>query len=133
LREVMGERPGLHTLFLRYVRVFMLQTTYTAVACGRSEAVERLARWLLMTHDRLDGDDLPLVHEFLSLMLGVRRESVTLALHRLEGAGAIVASRGNIKVRDRQILKDCAGPIYGVPEAEYERLLGSPTVAECSA
>ena len=85
------------------------------------------ARWLLMCHDRLDGDDLPLKHEFIALMLGVRRASVTEALNILERRGIIRASRGNIVVLDRARLEETAGDSYGVPEAEYRRLIGPPT------
>jgi CRP-like cAMP-binding protein len=65
---------------------------------------QRLARWLLMCHDRLDGNDLPLTHEFLSLMLGVRRSGVTDELHILEGINAIKATRGNVHILDRGML-----------------------------
>jgi hypothetical protein len=86
---------------------------------------ERLARWLLMCHDRLDGEDLALTHEFLSLMLGVRRSGVTDQLHILEGRHAIKATRGNIRITDREKLEDIAGGCYGAPEAEYGRLIES--------
>ncbi|MFC6776836.1 Crp/Fnr family transcriptional regulator [Methylobacterium gregans] len=85
---------------------------------------ERLARWLLLAHDRVDGDELPLTHEFLSLMLAVRRSSLTIATHMLEGAGMIRAKRGLIIVLDRAKLEAAAGETYGKAEAEYERLIG---------
>jgi hypothetical protein len=87
---------------------------------------ERLARWLLMCHDRLDGDNLAVTHEFLSLMLGVRRSGVTDHLHILEGMGAIRSTRGNVRVRSREKLLDIAGGSYGIPEREYEKVLGLP-------
>ena len=77
-----------------------------------------------MCHDRLDGDDLPLVHEFLSMMLGVQRSGVTIAVQTLEATGIIKAQRGHIIVRDRAKLEEAAGGSYGVPEAEYHRLFG---------
>lgn len=83
-----------------------------------------MARWLLMCHDRLDGDDLPLTHEFLSVMLGVRRSGVTLAIQTLEGAKIITARRGLLSVLDRAKLEEVAGDSYGQPEAEYARLVG---------
>jgi CRP-like cAMP-binding protein len=110
-------------VLLRYVHVFMIQIAATALADGRYNVEQRTARWLLMSHDRLHGDQLPLTHEFLSLMLGVRRSSVTDALHRLEGAGVIKASRSLIVVRDRGKLEGLAGASYGVPEAEYQRVM----------
>ncbi|MFN7026232.1 MAG: helix-turn-helix domain-containing protein [Pseudorhizobium sp.] len=75
-----------------------------------------------MSNDRL-GDEMPLTHEFLSLMLGVRRPSVTEALHLLEEKQAIRANRGLIIIRNRQKLEGIAGNCYGVPEAEYRRLI----------
>ena len=96
----------------------------TAVSNGLYKTEERLARWLLMAHDRLDGDELPLTHDFLSIMLGVHRPGVTLALHFLEGAGMIRAKRGRITVLDRGKLEQAAGESYGPAEEEYERLIG---------
>jgi CRP-like cAMP-binding protein len=106
------------------VQTFMVQVAQTAVANARTPAEERLARWLLMYHDRQDGDDLPVTHEFLSIMLGVRRPTVTVAIHTLEGAGLIRARRGHIRVIDRGRLEEAAGQTYGPAEAEYERLIG---------
>jgi hypothetical protein len=76
-----------------------------------------------MSQDRMGNDDLPLTHNFLSLMLGVRRASVTDALHALEGEGAIKATRARIQIRDRRKLEEIAGHSYGLPEAEYERVM----------
>ena len=72
----------------------------------------------------LDGDDLPLTHEFLSLMLGVRRSGVTEALHVLEGVKIVRTSRGRIHVLDRARLEEIAGGCHGLAEAEYGRLIG---------
>jgi hypothetical protein len=76
-----------------------------------------------MARDRLDGDELPLTHEFLSLMLAVRRPGVTEALKKLEGRRLLSASRGLITLRDREGLEKVAGAFYGAPEAELRRLL----------
>ena len=76
-----------------------------------------------MAHDRIDGDDLPLIHEFLALMLAVRRPGVTVAIHSLEKHGLIQAGRGVITVIDRKGLEEVANGSYGVPEAEYKRLM----------
>jgi CRP-like cAMP-binding protein len=110
-------------LLLRYAHVFMVQVAATALADGRYSIEQRLARWLLMCHDR-NGDDLALTHEFLALMLGVRRPGVTESLHILEGERMIKAQRGLITILDRQKLEARAGDSYGTPEAEYERLIG---------
>ena len=98
LREVMKVSATLHRVLLRYVQAFMIQATYTAIANGTAKLEERLARWPLMAQDRLDGDELPLIHEFLALMLAVRRPGVTVALRSLEKQGVIKSKRGIIKV-----------------------------------
>src|SRR3954463_15497793 len=82
------------------------------------------SRWILMTDDRLDGGELPLTHDFLSMMLGVRRPGVTIAVQNLEGNGLIRAKRGGITVLDRTGLEEVAGDAYGVSEAEYASVMG---------
>lgn len=114
----------LRPAFLRYVQVVLVQTAHTALANAHARLEDRLCRWILMCCDRLDGDLLPLTHEFLSMMLGVRRAGVTTAIHLLEGRGLIRARRGCIEIVDRDGLKAGAADIYGVPEAEYRRLIG---------
>nr|WP_246412965.1 Crp/Fnr family transcriptional regulator [Methylobacterium brachythecii] len=111
-------------LLLRYTQTFLIQTAQTALANAAAPAEERLARWLLMYHDRQDGDDLSVTHDFLSMMLGVRRPTVTVAIHVLEGAGLIRARRGRVTVLERRRLEEAAGESYGTAEAEYERLVG---------
>jgi CRP-like cAMP-binding protein len=123
-RQAIRQSPPAHEVLLRYAEAFQVQVAYTALSHGSYTIEERLARWLLMCHDRLPGDDLPLVHEFLSMMLGVRRSGVTIAIQMLEGTGAIRATRGHIVVRDRAKLEQAANASYGVPEAEYRRLIG---------
>lgn len=124
LRDVVRQSPSLHGLLLRYIEAFNVQVAHTALSHGSYTIEERLARWLLMCHDRTDGDDLTLTHDFLGIMLGVRRSGVTLSLHMLEGAGMIRAKRGVITVLNRERLEEVAGGGYGVPEAEYRRLIG---------
>ncbi|MCJ2101832.1 Crp/Fnr family transcriptional regulator [Methylobacterium sp. E-046] len=123
LRAALADSPTLRGVLSRYVQSLIVQVGQT-VHAGRDLTVEgRLAHWILMTHDRLGRDELPLTHEFLSVMLGVRRSGVTAATHMLEGNGTIAAQRGRITVRDREKLEEMAGDTYGVAEAEYERLL----------
>ena len=129
LRQAMQTSPTLQPFLLRYAQAFMIQTAHTALANGRAKIHERLARWLLMAHDRIDGDQLALVHEFLALMLGVRREGVTIALQELEGEGLIRTTRGNITIVDRKGLEKTADGSYGVPEAEFDRLIGGRRLA----
>lgn len=124
LREALARSSSLQRLLLKYAQVFLTQTAQTAVANARLPLEGRLARWLLMTQDRLGQDRIPMTHEFLSVMLAVRRAGVTEALHALEGNRAIKASRGEIAVLDRKFLEKQAGNLYGVPESEYERLIG---------
>ena len=131
LRTAMAQSASLAGVMLRFVKSVYIQTTYNALSNAHHAVDERLARWLLMCHDRSPGDEMSLTHEFLSLMLGVRRPSVTTSLHVLEGMGLIRASRGKVQVRDRSGLEDFARDAYGLPEAEYTRLVGPmPRAAE---
>ena len=121
LQEVIEERPSLRRVLLRYAQVMNVQTSGTAFANAEHTVETRLARWLLMCHDRVDGDDIPITHEFMAMMLGVRRAGVTTATHVLEGNGLISAQRGVITVLDRNRLEEFANTAYGLPEAEYAR------------
>lgn len=124
LRRVLKRRPQMRDGLLRFAQTFMVQTAYTALSNGQAKVTERLARWILMAHDRLDGNDLPLTHEFLALMLSVRRPGVTAAMNKLESRKFIGSRRGIIIVRDRRGLEGVARGFYGVPEIEYRRLIG---------
>jgi len=124
LRKAMRASPSLHGRLLKFVQTFVIQTAQTAICNAHSKLDKRLARWILMAHDRLGGDALPLTHELLSLVLAVRRPGVTQALHALESRGLIGSARGSITVRDRKGLERSAAETYGLPEAEYRRLLG---------
>jgi len=98
--------------------------SFTALANGRYRLQERLARWLLMAHDRVDGDHVALTHEFLALMLGVRRPGVTAALNAFEEERLIRVHRGGLTILDRGKLEEAANGCYGMPEAEYARVFG---------
>jgi CRP-like cAMP-binding protein len=124
LRGAMDASPGIRDGFLLFVQSFVIQAAHTAISNGTGKLEERLARWLLMAHDRVDGDDLPLVHDFLARMLGVRRSGVTVALHSLEASALIKTARGHIMIVDRGGMEELANGSYGVPEAEYARLTG---------
>jgi CRP-like cAMP-binding protein len=123
LRTALLDIPILQASLLRYVHAATVQTSQTALANGRAKLDARLARWLLMAHDRFDRNDFPFTHQFLAMMLGVRRAGVTDTLHILEGRGLIKPGRGLITVLDRKGLEAVADPSYGVPEAEYARLV----------
>ena len=118
-----GSRGLLNTL-LRYVHTLSVQTALTAAANAHYALPERLARWLLVCHDRVEGDHIELTHEFMAMMLAVRRSGVTVTLHALEGSGCIKAKRGLVTVTSREKLEEIAGDSYGAPEAEYRRLIG---------
>jgi CRP-like cAMP-binding protein len=123
LEQVIDERPSLHRVLLRYAQALSIQTSSTAFANANHTLEMRLARWLLMCHDRTEGDDIAITHEFMSMMLGVRRAGVTTALHVLEGSHLIRSTRGLVTVRDRDGLERFADDAYGLPEAEYTRLM----------
>lgn len=124
LLEAVQESESLRMLLLRYIQVLSIQSARTAAANASYELPQRLARWLLMCHDRVDGDTLALTHEFMAMMLAVRRSGVTVTLHTIEGTGAISANRGAILILDRTRLEELAAGSYGAPEAEYRRLIG---------
>ncbi|MDN3575026.1 Crp/Fnr family transcriptional regulator, partial [Methylobacterium longum] len=117
------ESASLNRLLLRYIMVQFVQAAQTALANATYTLDVRLARWLLMCQDRLDGDDLQITHEFISIMLGVRRPSTTLAVQALEGQRLIRARRGRITILDREALTALADDSYGLPEAEFGRLI----------
>jgi CRP-like cAMP-binding protein len=116
LRLAMDQSVGLHRSLLRCAHAFLIQTTQTAVANGRSKNEERLARWLLMADDRIDGHELPLAHKFLAIMLGVHRPAVTVALQALERRGLIRAGREVIAITDRKGLVRMSNGAYLPPE-----------------
>ncbi len=124
------EHRPLRQICLWYAHAFYLQAAYTALANARGKLEERLARWLLMCQDRIGSDILSTTHEFLAFMLGVRRAGVTLALQNLEAIDVIATARGEITVRDRRALEEKAGGLYGVPEAEYEKLVPATSSAQ---
>jgi CRP-like cAMP-binding protein len=123
LREGMKASESLRAVLLKFVQVFMTQTAHTAIANARNRIDARLARWILMAHDRVRDETVPLTHEFLALMLGVRRAGVTEALHSLESQKMIYTGRGKIILRNRKALERAAGSSYGAPEAEFRRLI----------
>ena len=113
----------LRRALLRFVHVFMLQMGRTIVSSLAHPIERRMARWILLYHDRVQADDICMTHEEFRLMLGVRRNSITDALHRLEGEQAIRALRARVVVHNRAKLMLLAGDTYGRPEQEYQRLL----------
>jgi CRP-like cAMP-binding protein len=121
LRGAIRKSRSLHNVLLKFVHAFMILTAHTALSNGTATVAERLARWLLMAQDRLGGDEVPLTHEFLSLMLGIHREGVTVALNVLKRNGFIRLMRGCIQIADRRGLIRAANGSYGIPEAAAKR------------
>ena len=112
LREADEQSRTLHRTILAYAHTFLVQIAQTALGNGLNKIEERLARWLLMAADRLGGDELPLTHEFLAIMLGTQRPGVTIALHELERAGLILTQRGKITIADRKALEKSSNGLY---------------------
>jgi CRP-like cAMP-binding protein len=124
------DRSSILNVFLRYAHVHAVQAGFTALANARGNIPERLARWLLMARDRLDSDRMLLTHDYLALMLGVRRAGVTGALQDFERRGLISTARGTVTIRSRHGLEVCADGLYGAPEAEFERVFAKEPVRE---
>jgi hypothetical protein len=124
LLEACEASTSLRRLLTRYVQSLNVQAALTAASNAQHALPQRLARWLLMCHNRSDGDRIEITHEFLSTMLAVRRSGVTVTLHTLEGTGAVRSVRGVITVTNRERLEEIAGDAYGQAEAEYRRLIG---------
>lgn len=117
------DNPCATGLFLKYVNAAMVQIGRTAVSNLRDKVEQRLSRWLLMCHDRLEGDEIDCTHKVIAGMLGIRRASVTDGLHNLEGESVIRNRRGRIVIRDRGKLMKLAGDGYGHSEAVYSRTI----------
>jgi CRP-like cAMP-binding protein len=124
LKAVFDRSAGVRAPLLRYVQAFHAQVAQTAACNGRHALEERLARWLLMAHDRAEGDAFPMTHEFLALMLGVRRAGVTVAAGLLHRVGAIAYVHGHVTVLDRAGLEGAACECHGMVQRQFERLLG---------
>jgi CRP-like cAMP-binding protein len=122
-RECAGDGP-LRRILVLYHTAYATQVSY-GVACNGLHTVERrCSRWLLMALDRVGTARLPLTHEFLAMMLGVQRSSVTTVLQALRDRGLVRLGRGRITVLDRPGLEAAACECYGAVRAEFARLLG---------
>ncbi len=124
LRAALERSAGLRQLLLRYALAYQGMVAQTAACNARHVIEQRLARWLLIAHDRAESDELPLTQEFLSIMLGVRRAGVTMAAGALRDDGLIRYDRGHITVLDRSGLEAAACECHKVTRREFERLLG---------
>ena len=120
---VIGQSSSFHRTLL-FARVNAARASYATLSNAVHQVDERLARWLLMCHDRSVSDDLLLTHGFMSITLAARRASVTSSLLVLEGDGLLGSERGRVTNRDRAALEEFAADADGKPEAECRRLLG---------
>ena len=124
LRDEFKKGERFQDLLLRYTQAIVTQISQTAV-CNRLHAVEKqLCRWLLLSHDRLQDDNLVMTHDLISNMLGVRREGITIAAKKLAAKKLIRNTRGTITVLDRYGLENAACECYEIVNTEYNRLLG---------
>lgn len=123
IARVMNEHASLRQSLMNYVQALLVHNSQTAMCNTRHDLVQRLARWLLLAHDRLAGDLIPLTHELMSMMLGVRRASVTGALAQMEATGALKKARGAVIIADAAQLERYACECYRIITDEYARLI----------
>ena len=120
-----AETPRTRLILDRYTQAFLSQVFQNSACNAHHPIVERCARWLLLTHDRVRAPHLALTHELLAYMLGVRRAGVTEAAGELQAAGHIRYSRGRVEILDRAGLESAACECYGIMRRAYEELLGA--------
>ena len=121
-RATLAEMPALLGVLLRYVDAFHVQVSQTAACNGRHQIEQRLARWLLMTHDRVESDSFQMTQEFMSTMLGVQRPGVTLAIGALQRAGLVQHDKGSVRVLNRPGLEAASCECYGTVQQRFDWL-----------
>ncbi|EWY38525.1 Crp/Fnr family transcription regulator [Skermanella stibiiresistens SB22] len=124
LKQAFGESEALRNLLMRYMQALHSQVSQTALCNSYHTLEERLSRWLLMTQDRAGGDQFSMTHEFMALMLGVRRAGVTITAGTLKRAGLIHYANGEVTVLDRAGLEQAACECYANVERQFKQLLG---------
>lgn len=123
-RDAFGKLPSLRNLAKRYLQCYLAMVSQS-VACNRLHTIEaRFARWLLITHDRLNGDEFYLTQEFIADMLGVHRPSVSLVAGAFQTANIIEYKRGHIKIVNRQALEEASCECYSAVRNRFEKVLG---------
>jgi len=133
MARLFQQNVDVRDMVLRYIRAAFFQLSQSALANTQLNVEQRLARWLLMVHDRIDGDVIKLTHEYLAIMLGVSRTTVTLALHALERARLIGRARAQIIVADRAGLEQLADQLYRVLEPPHDRAAASRMLPQMAA
>ena len=124
LKEEASQDGPLRRLLLLYHNAFLMQVSQSVACNGLHSVRQRCCRWLLMTRDRVHSDDLPLTHQYLAMMLGVRRPSITEVLHPLHEEGLIRSRRGKIRILDRAGLEAACCECYQKVNDEFARLFG---------
>jgi CRP-like cAMP-binding protein len=128
-RAELDRSPAMNLVMLRYAHAFFNQVAQSA-ACAHLHRVEqRCCRWLLMTRDRMPSDDFLLTHEFLGMMLGVRRTTVTDVMGSLQKAGLVRYRRGHVTILDHEALLQRTCECYDISKAEFDRMLGDTPAA----
>jgi CRP-like cAMP-binding protein len=125
VRRAMESSLVLRQHLLHFVHLFMAQAGQTTLSIAWAKVEERLARWILMAHDRFGSDEMRVTHEQLGLFLGVRRPAITVAIHFLEGDQLIKSTRSLICVVDREGLRKRARGSYGLAEVEYAAMVSA--------
>ncbi|HEX9534659.1 MAG TPA: Crp/Fnr family transcriptional regulator [Stellaceae bacterium] len=123
-RGELERSPTLHLITLRYAHAFFNQVAQSAACIHLHKVEQRCCRWLLMTRDRMPADDFLLTHEFLGMMLGVRRTTVTEVMGSLQKAGLIRYRRGHVTILDHEALRSRTCECYDISRLEFDRLLG---------
>ncbi|MBD2256865.1 Crp/Fnr family transcriptional regulator [Pseudanabaena sp. FACHB-2040] len=124
LRTEFDCNQDLRDVMLRYTQALIAQISQTTACNSLHRLEQRMARWLLEVHDRVEGDDVALTQEFLAEMLGVRRAGITQTAQKFQESGLIRYRRGHIQILDRPGLESSSCECFGVVRDEYDRLLG---------
>jgi CRP-like cAMP-binding protein len=128
-RGELDRSPTLNLVMLRYAHAFFNQVAQSAACAHLHKVEQRCCRWLLMTRDRMPSGDFLLTQEFLGMMLGVRRTTVTEAMGKLQKAGLVRYRRGHVTILDQEALQQRTCECYDISKREFDRLLGDTAVA----
>ncbi len=122
-QNIVENAPSLRATLLKYTQFVLLQTSQSAICEAHHSLKQRLCRWLLLAHDALDGEDIPLTHQMLARLLGVRRAGITECLRVLENEGALENTRALICIKDQGTLENLACGCHALIKGEYRRLI----------